>query len=215
MNSDSRRLSDSWENCPLIHQFTMRITLCCNLSQSVLSIYRCVQHDMLKTKKGSGKLGWNQTLIWVWALILIRVSCTSRQTQISHHALQSTPKDPLHHGGAQTGRKTTKTLQRVSNQKEQSRQCGHKDKLDILPTLSRDWHNSNEVTVLSVWQWLWKDVHLDTPSHNGVVRWDTLSTKLWTHPSSICSLQRRTPAVCRTGALPRAVVSGVALCWFH
>ena len=48
MNSDSRWLSDSWE------LFTdqgipMRISLRSILSQSVLSRYRCVQHDMLRT----------------------------------------------------------------------------------------------------------------------------------------------------------------------
>ena len=40
----------------------MRVTLRCTLSQSVLSENRCVRHDMLKTKKGSDKLSWDQTL---------------------------------------------------------------------------------------------------------------------------------------------------------
>ena len=40
----------------------MRITLLCARSQSVLSGYRCVQHDMHEDKTGSDKLSREQTL---------------------------------------------------------------------------------------------------------------------------------------------------------
>ena len=56
------------EICSLIQQFTMRFTLRGTLSQSVLPGYRCVQHDMLRTKRdltnSAGNKLWSGSEPW-------------------------------------------------------------------------------------------------------------------------------------------------------
>ena len=99
------------ENCSLIQQFTMRITLRCTLSQSVPSGYRCVQHDMLWTRSDLTNSAGSR----LWALSQqIRVSCTSKQTGTAHHAQQQLWPISYIRRVAQTARKTTQTPRRVS-----------------------------------------------------------------------------------------------------
>ena len=102
----------------------------------------------------------------LWCRLLSTVaSCSSRQLQvnwISSARILSFHPRPIRYirRVAQTGRKTTTTPRRVSNQKEQRRQRGQIDKLDytsicashpnILPILSRDCHITRQVTVWSV-----------------------------------------------------------------
>ena len=95
MNSDSRWLSESWElfTDPAIHNAYH--TLLHSVTICLVRIQMCSGRHA-EDRKGSGKLSWQQTLIWVWALIQMRVSCTSRQTRIAHYAQQSTLTDPLH-----------------------------------------------------------------------------------------------------------------------
>ena len=95
MNSDSWWLSKSWDlfTDPAIHNAyhtpLHSVTIC------PARIQMCSARHA-EDKTGSDKLSWEQTLIWDWALIQIRVSCTSRQTRIAHYAQQSTLTDPLH-----------------------------------------------------------------------------------------------------------------------
>ena len=85
MNSDSLWLSKSWELFidPAIHNAyhtpLHSVTIC------LVRIQMCSARHA-EDKEGSDKLSWEQTLIRVWALIQIRVSCTSRQTRIAHYA---------------------------------------------------------------------------------------------------------------------------------
>ena len=94
MNSDSRWLSDSWElfTDPAIHN--AHHTLLHSVTICPVRVQMCSAR-YAEDNKGSDKHSCEQTLIWVWALIQVRVSCTSRQTRIAHYAQQSTLTDPL------------------------------------------------------------------------------------------------------------------------
>ena len=95
MNSDSRWHSESWDlfTDPAIHNAYH--TPLHSVAICPARIQMCSARHA-EDKTGSDKLSWEQTLIWVWPLIQIRASCTSRQTRIAHYAQQSTLTDPLH-----------------------------------------------------------------------------------------------------------------------
>ena len=119
MNSDSRWLSDSWElfTDPAknneYHTSLYSVTIC------PVRIQMCSARHAVD-KNGSDKLSWEQTLIWVWALIQqIRVLCTSRQTGIARPKLTS-----------RKGEKQQRRRDASTSGKEQPRQRGSTDKLD-------------------------------------------------------------------------------------
>ena len=149
------------EICSLIQQFTMRITLRCTLSHSVLPGYRCVQHDMLRTKRDLTNTAGNK--LWSgsepWSRYVYRAQADKQGLRITRNN-QLWPIRYIKRV-VQTRRKTTKTPRRVSNQREQPRQRGQIHKLDytsrfvrVIPTfsqkLSRDGHITQWVTVWSV-----------------------------------------------------------------
>ena len=110
----------------------MRITLRCTLSQSVLSSYRCLQHDMLKTK---GELGADSEPL----IQQMRVSCRSKQTRIARK-----PKLTSRKGEIQQRRRDASV-----NGKEQPRQRGSIDMITLLDLCVSSQQSPNTVTRLS------------------------------------------------------------------
>ena len=100
------------EICSLIQQFTMRITLRCTLSQSVLPGYRCVQHDMLRTKRDLTNTAGNK--LWSgsepWYRNVYRAQADNQGLRITRNN-QLWPIRYIRRV-AQAGRKTTKTPRR-------------------------------------------------------------------------------------------------------
>ena len=153
MESDSRWPSDSCQYSAFQNAYTLR----------------CQDTDVFSTRwwrqKGSDKLSWELTLIWVWALIQqIRVSFTSKQTGIAQHAQQQLWPISNIRGVAQIRRKTTKTPRRVSKQEgtTSSTWANRQTWLhfsicachpNILPQLPQDCHTTQWVTVVGV-EWL-------------------------------------------------------------
>ena len=139
----------SREICSLIQQFTMRITLRCTLSQSVLPGYRCVQHDMLRTKRDLTNSAGNK--LWSgsepWYRYVYRAQADKQGLRITRNN-QLWPIRYIRRV-AQTRGKTTKTPRRVSNQREQPRQRGQIHKLDytsrfvrVITTVSQYCHET-------------------------------------------------------------------------
>ena len=155
MNSDSRWLSNSWDlfTDPAIHNAY-------HTPLHSVALQMCsARHD--EDKKGSDKHSWEQTLIWVWALIQIRASCTSRQTRTAHYAQQSTLTDPLHQACGTNKRKnnqdaaTRQQPERTTSSTWANTQTWLHFSIcachpNILPILSRDGHITQLVTVWSV-----------------------------------------------------------------
>ena len=110
----------------------MCITLRCTLSQSVLSSYRCLQHDMLKTK---GELGADSEPL----IQQIRVSCTSKETKIARQPKLTSRK----------GEKQQRRRDESASGKEQPRQRGSIDMITLLDLCVSSQQSPNTVTRLS------------------------------------------------------------------
>ena len=115
----------------------MRVALRCTLSQSVLSSYRCLQHDMLKTKGEltDSQLGANSEPL----IQQMRVSCRSKQTRIARQPKLTSRKREI-----QQRRRDSSV-----NGKEQPCQRGSIDMVTLLDLCVSSQRSPNTITRLS------------------------------------------------------------------
>ena len=156
-------------------------------------------------KTGSDKLNWEQTLS---LLQQIRVSCTSKQKGIAHHAQQQ-QLCPISYikRVAQTGRETTKTSRRVSKRRgTTSLTWANRQNLITLldlcvspkhppNTVKRLSHNSTGHGVVGVNTVVTRCSSQHSASKNGGREMRRCPRSCEHHPPTIRSLHRRAPAV--------------------
>ena len=132
----------------------MRITLRCVPTQSVPSGFRCVQHDMLRTKRDltETQLGADSEPCLIQQR---RVSCTSKQTRITQQPKLTSRLDFTCSTNREKNNKDAATRQQAG--RNNFIRHGSQDKLDytsrfgrVIPTFSQHCHITQWVTVVGV-----------------------------------------------------------------